>query len=386
MQTENNLFYKKMPGQYTSLGSMLRKEELFKVVPSEWQVIITDIKGSTKAILDGKHELVNLVATGSIVIVLNIAFRLDVSIPFFFGGDGATFILPPIMKEEVLLALNQYRQNTLINLNLELRLGAVPVKDIYSKGHVLKLAKLANPTSFTIPILIGDGLNYAEKLIKGPDSLICPNNQSQHKIDLSGMQCRWDKISAPANKDEIVTLLVVACDTTCPPTALAKVLDKIDEIFGATEKRQPISISKLKLKTTFNRYESKVKGRSPKNKTWLILKTGLLKLTSDVYFRTPQGKRFLKTLVQTSDTLVVDGKINTVISGNKGQRLLLQQALIQLEQSGEIIYGLHISNASIMSCYVREKDDLHIHFVDGSEGGYTNAAIMLKSKIRKSNC
>jgi hypothetical protein len=51
-------------------------------------------------------------------------------------------------------------------------------------------------------------------------------------------------------------------------------------------------------------------------------------------------------------------------------------------KSGEIIYGLHISNASIMSCYVREKDDLHIHFVDGSEGGYTNAAIMLKSKIR----
>ena len=92
-------------------------------------------------------------------------------------------------------------------------------------------------------------------------------------------------------------------------------------------------------------------------------------LTGDVYFRTPYGKKCLTSLVQMSDNLVVDGKINTVISGNKEQREILQRALDQLEQSGEIIYGLHISNASIMSCYVRDEDNLHIHFVDGSEGG-----------------
>ena len=172
MQTGANQFYKEMPVQYTSLGSMLMQKKLFQDVPGKWQVILTDIKGSTKAVFDGKHELVNLVATGSITIVLNIAFRLGVSIPFFFGGDGATFIIPPRMTEEALQALKLYRLNTRTNLNLDLRGGTVPVEEIYSKSHQLKLAKLGSLTSFTIPILIGNGLNYVEQLIKGPDALI----------------------------------------------------------------------------------------------------------------------------------------------------------------------------------------------------------------------
>ena len=34
-----------------------------------------------------------------------------------------------------------------------------------------------------------------------------------------------------------------------------------------------------------------------------------------------------------------------------------------------------------MSCYVRNMNENHIHFVDGSEGGYTKAAGMLKRKF-----
>ncbi|MFT5165733.1 MAG: hypothetical protein ACI8P3_000961, partial [Saprospiraceae bacterium] len=43
-----------------------------------------------------------------------------------------------------------------------------------------------------------------------------------------------------------------------------------------------------------------------------------------------------------------------------------------------------VSQESVMSCYVRNRDDQHIHFVDGSQGGYTQAAIMLKKKLRGS--
>ena len=86
-----------------------------------------------------------------------------------------------------------------------------------------------------------------------------------------------------------------------------------------------------------------------------------------------------------SDTLVIDGKINTVISGNKEQRQALQQYLDELEAAGEIIYGLHVSNASVMSCYVRDMKDGHIHFVDGSDGGYTQAARVIKAKLKNIN-
>lgn len=83
-----------------------------------------------------------------------------------------------------------------------------------------------------------------------------------------------------------------------------------------------------------------------------------------------------------SDTLVIDGKINTVITGTAAQRASLQELLDGMEAAGEIVYGLHVSGASIMSCYVRNLHDDHIHFVDGSGGGYTQAARMLKSKLK----
>ena len=62
------------------------------------------------------------------------------------------------------------------------------------------------------------------------------------------------------------------------------------------------------------------------------------------------------------------------------QREKLQAALNQMEQNGEINYGLYVSRESVMSCYVRNLNEEHIHFVDGAEGGYTKAAGMLKRK------
>ena len=82
-----------------------------------------------------------------------------------------------------------------------------------------------------------------------------------------------------------------------------------------------------------------------------------------------------------SDTLIIDGRINTVIAGTSEQREKLNAALDKLESAGEIIYGQHVSNESVMSCYVRNLNDTHVHFVDGAEGGYTKAAAMLKKKI-----
>ena len=103
-----------------------------------------------------------------------------------------------------------------------------------------------------------------------------------------------------------------------------------------------------------------------------------------IYLRTASGKKYLKQLVEMSDTLVIDGRINTVITGTAKQRLALQTELDKLEENNSILYGLYVSGESIMSCYVRDLEDDHIHFVDGAEGGYTNAAGALKQKIRES--
>jgi hypothetical protein len=380
----NDQFYAALPAHKMPLGELLIKDDLFNEVPSDWYVVLTDIKGSTNAVFGGRHEDVNLVATGSIVSVLNIAYGLNVTVPFFFGGDGATFIIPPSIIDRVMQALASYKTTTQNTFNLELRTGMVPVEHIYAQGHHLYIAKFSSSASFHIPVVLGNGLNYADQLIKGDDALLSKHPAQTEELDLTGMECRWDRVAPPKDREEVVTLLVAASDGARQSAAFSKVMNKIDEIYGPPRKRQPISVAQLKLKTTFTNLGVEMQYRLRQMRWVKLITHWLTTVVAYFYFWTRRGRKYLKSLVEMADTLVIDGKINTVISGTIKQRQSLQQALDELEQEGAILYGLHISSASIMSCYVRDLVDGHIHFVDGSEGGYTQAAKMLKGKLKGS--
>ena len=71
----------------------------------------------------------------------------------------------------------------------------------------------------------------------------------------------------------------------------------------------------------------------------------------------------------------------SVIAGTQKQRRQLVEVLDRLEAQGDIRYGLHVCGESVMSCYVRDRSNDHIHFIDGIGGGYTQAATVLKKKL-----
>jgi Protein of unknown function (DUF3095) len=377
----NDLFYTRLPVNEIPLCDLLTEEHLFFKVPVNWSVIITDVKNSTVAVQNGLHETVNLVATGSIVAVLNIAYKANIGVPFFFGGDGATFIVPPSILPAALQALLLHRDNTKDSFNIDLRVGTVPVTEIYEKGHELNISKLRTSAVFSIPVVLGDGLSYAEKIIKGEDYLITTLQAQEEELDLSGMQCRWDKIKPPENNYEVVSLLVVAREGVKQSLAFKKVFGRMDEIYGVQQARTPITVSKLKLKTTLAKIGLEMRTRLGGYNPFYLFKTWATTLLGLLYFRTKKGKFYLARLVDMSDTLVIDGRINTVITGTAAQRESLVAALNEIEGNGEIMYGLFVSKESVMSCYVRNMNDRHIHFIDGSDGGYTKAAGVVKQKI-----
>src|SRR5882724_9595827 len=138
-QKNNDLFYSRLPVNEIPLGELLMEEHLFFKIPASWQVVITDIKNSTVAVNNGLHETINLVATGCIVAVLNIAYKVKLTVPFFFGGDGASFIIPAAMLETVMRSLHIHQENTKKNFNLDLRIGHVSVEEIYGQGHALNI-------------------------------------------------------------------------------------------------------------------------------------------------------------------------------------------------------------------------------------------------------
>lgn len=379
----NEQFYTDLPANQIPLSDLLIRDRLFKEVPADWHVIITDIRNSTIAVTNGLHETVNLIATGSIVTVLNIVYKEKLTIPFFFGGDGATFIVPPCIIDHAMAALSLFKASTLENSNIDLRVGTITVNEIYEKGHELKISKFKSSKILSIPIVLGTGLSYAEKVIKGDEYLFANKAlEGGEEPDLTGMQCRWDKIEPPQNHNEVVTLLALSADGIKQSLAFKKVITLLDEIYGTPENRQPISVSKLKLKTTFTRIEMEMRAKLERVRIFKKIYTWLTYLLGYLYFSTQTGKDYLARLVNMSDTLVIDGRINTVISGTDQQRRLLESALDQLEKKGEILFGLYVSKESVMSCYVRDLQDDHIHFVDGSDGGYTQAAGVLKLKIR----
>ncbi|MGZ8541408.1 MAG: DUF3095 family protein, partial [Chitinophagaceae bacterium] len=195
--SDNDMFYSRLPVNEISLSELLTEDHLFYKVPDKWHVVITDIKRSTKAVQEGQHETVNLLATGSIVAVLNIAYKANITIPFFFGGDGATFIIPASILASTLQALVIHQENSKRNYDLTLRVGSVAVAEIYNEKHALHISKLRTSKLFSITVLLGDGLDYAEKVIKDDDYLLAPLPAKEEELDMSGMQCRWDKIKPP---------------------------------------------------------------------------------------------------------------------------------------------------------------------------------------------
>ena len=384
MADQTDHFFSNLPVNDLPIAELLLAEDLFFDIPSDWSIIITDIKSSTAAVQKGLHENVNLIATGSIVSLLNLAFKLDITVPFFFGGDGATFIVPPLLVNKAIPALILHKENTKRIFDLELRIGTMPVRTIYEMEHRLRICKVSLSKFFPIPVLIGDGLSHAEKTIKGKDYLLAEQPGEDDELDLSGMQCRWDRIPPPENKDEVVTLLVISRDGFNQQKIFSEVIRKIDEIYGNPNTRQPISVSKLKLNATMTRLKNEMQASLGKVKSLKLFQEWFLTQLGTLYFRTNIGKGYLRRLVEMSDTLVIDGRINTVMSGTLGQRTALEAELNGMESNGKILYGLHVSNSSIMSCYVRDREDGHIHFVDGSEGGYTRAAMELKRKLSNS--
>ena len=373
-------FYSNLPVQTTPISALLADDSLFKPVPEDWHVIITDIKNSTRAFENGLHETVNLIATGSIISTLNLAQKAGIEIPFFFGGDGATMIVPPGLHKAALDALRVHRDNTLRNQNLVLRVGSVAVSILLAENHPLSISRLSLSDLFSIPVVLGDGLTEAERIIKSR-SEHTETTAAEEALDLTGMECRWDRIKPESVQHEVVCLLVSALDPQKQATVFKQIFEAIDTIYGPYEKRNPVSLPKMSLNASFKKLALETRTRLGRanlfetTRSWLLTTYGKW-----FYMRQQAGQEYMRDLVQLTDTLVIDGRINTVISGTGEQRQRLQAKLDEMENANQILYGIYTSRESVMSCYVQDHKSKHIHFVDGSDGGYTMAAKMLKGK------
>ncbi len=358
--------------------------------PRDWWVVITDVEGSTSAIAEGRYKDVNALGVCSIIAVLNVVGAVDV--PYVFGGDGATMLVPTSAREAVERALAEVRALARRSLGLSLRVGLVPVAEVQDSGHRIEVARFAASPQVALAMFRGGGLAHAEKLVKSAGTseryrLALPDPESPDGSLLEGFECRWNPLAS--RHGVMVSLLVQSRGGT---SAYADVLADLESIAGTTDGRyEPTSAENLSLATDPAAFSAeaglKTGERSGLRFRWQRLRIAMLTalgrhlLASGRKVADFDGASYAGEVAANTDFRKFDDCLRMVLDLTREQADQLEAALARRHARGELVYGMHRSEAALMTCLVRSHRGNHVHFVDGSHGGYAFAARQLKRQL-----
>jgi len=359
----------------------LSKDEIYDNAPEDWFVVVSDIVGSTKAIELGKYKEVNMVGALSIVSILNIDKKLDV--PFVFGGDGSFLLIPKCIygqTKQSLLAIKKIAEET---YSLDLRVGIIPIKDIYEFGKKVLVAKYKVSKDYNQALIKGGGLDLADELLKSNNVkyVIKDEIDPDFNVNIDGLECRWKSIKTP--KDENLSILIKAFDEN----EYEKILNDLDEILGNNILRHPILKENLEL--SFNdKYLSIEASLFSKNnfiKFFIIKKIKIINALGAFLMRKKISLwgGYKQRIISTTDTEKFDDMLRMIVATSFSQTKKLEEYLENGFLNKKLVYGIHKSSSSLMTCLILERHGKHIHFVDGSDGGYASAAKELKNKLKK---
>ncbi len=382
-------FYSQLPAFTHFLDVM--DTAVYTPVPPDWFVLLTDVRGSTQAIQAGRYKEVNLLGASSIVAVLNVAG--DTAIPFVFGGDGATLLVPPSLREAAQQALLATQALARDAFGLELRVGVVAVETAVAAHYPIRIAKFRPSPDYEQAMFSGGGLAYVERLVKDPASGCQLQADPTAQADFSGLECRWQDV--PSKYGETVSLLVLAqTGSADEDTAVYRqVFHAIQEIYGDPQAFRTITTDTLQATLGLRDLMGETFVRAQSN-WWSRLKYLLRLWAVNLFFRfyllpfdveTTGGRwsRYIDLVVETSDYRKYDEILRMIIAGTPAQRQELTAFLQEQRRAGKLVYGLHVTDRALLTCLVFERMGRQVHFVDGADGGYALAAKALKQQLEK---
>ncbi|MEM1041863.1 MAG: DUF3095 domain-containing protein [Bacteroidota bacterium] len=359
-------------------------------LPDDWLVVVTDVEGSTAAVQAGHYRDVNYVGAASIAAVLNLAG--ETKVPFVFGGDGATLVVPPSLLERTQAALSALRVHARDTLGLALRVGVVPVADVRAEGYGVRVAPLAVSENYTQAMFTGGGLAHADRLVKspvtGPGYAVTGDFAAPEGDLYEGLECRWQDIRG---RSETVTILVSAIgdDPAAHHAVYREVVEAIERIYGPGTTPHPVALDRLRLSWDPRLFAPEVRLRTPRPdrfgqrlKLWALNVLGMVLIRFRLKTSETDWGRYPALLRDASDYRKFDDTLRMVLAGTPAQRRRLEDFLDRLYRRGEVAYGIHVSDRAVVTCLVHERMGQQVHFVDGAGGGYTAAATDLKRRTR----
>jgi len=373
--------------------SQFTQLEWYSILPSEWFVVITDIQNSTKAIQEGLYKEVNSVSAASIVALLNTVAPLKV--PYVFGGDGTTVCIPPSRKNSVESALIATQQMANQSFGLHLRVGMVPMSLIQQDGHQVLVGKYQPSSHFQQAMFQGDGLRYAESLVKDPghDNPYILSSQIEANGNFEGFECRWNEVLSAHEETVAIMVQVLETEITSEQIIYKEVSQKILAIYGREKDHHPVQLEQLTLASSLRKLSVETRIRTCFQPHWKRLKyalrvgflvyLGKFLMVRNVKTKNVDWGQYKQQLIVNTDYRKFEETLRMIISGTLEQRKRLLAYLDQLHNERKIVYGIHASPAAIITCMIFNYDTDHIHFLDGSNGGYTMAAKEMKRQLKE---
>jgi hypothetical protein len=380
-------------------------DDRFSEIPSDWDVVITDIQGSTQAIEAGRYKDVNAVGACSIIAALNATSGAQ--IPYVFGGDGATLLIPSALRPAVAAALTHVRKLARDQLSLTLRVGIVPAADL-PLGSV-RVAKFQASAHVQLAMFSGGGLTTAEKLVKDPTTaaryaLSLPDPIAPDPNLLAGFECRWDPLQS--RRGLMVSALI---STRRGPEVYRRVLDFISSLSHASASAaprrdadgadnadnaggafRPADSANLRLATTAAAFRAESRLRAPQSSARQWLYAQKLRFITAIGRRLVRvgatlgdfdGARYPAEVAANTDFRKFDDTLRMVLDLSTAHADALQAFLAAAHAQGDLFYGLHRAPAALMTCMIRSYQGHHLHFIDGADGGYALAAKQLKRQL-----
>lgn len=354
---------------------------MYVPVPTLWQIGVADVVNSTGAIRSGLYKSVNFAGAATISAVSN---ALDGELSLFaFGGDGAHFAVPPDQAQAASTALLQVADWVKKELGLELRVGMIGVADIQHAGFDVRAAFWRASPHVKYTLFAGGGLEWAEKELKAGNAGIAAVS-SAGEPDLTGLSCQWGPVKS--TKGKIISLIVKPADGATP-ARFEKSARKIVRALQKASAANPVPEEGPQVRWPTGSIDLQSRtGRSGglriwKN-AWTILKTvfylALFKSAAPVRGFLPN--RYRADIAANTDFQKFNDGLMMTIDCSLESIDMLKDILNAAADDGVIRYGLELQDEAQITCVVPSVFDRdHMHFIDGSGGGYASAAKQLQS-------
>ena len=357
----------------------------YRAAPDDWVLVVTDIVDSTVAIAKGQHKTVNFVAAMAIAALKNLC--APTPLPFLFGGDGSVVMVPPQSADAARSALARVRGFALRECGMQLRVGMAPVAVLRAFGSDVRVGRFEPSPGNSFGVFLGGGVALLEDAVRGRGDpalhalvAIAADADDGQPVDLAGLSCRWNPLQSGRGK-MLTLILQGAAD---PGAVHAHVMG----LAGQGGQTRPVRRDALSGSWPPGNLWLEARAARGGGALWVawlrllaetLLAWAVLKIGRPVGAFDPD--RYLNEVASNTDFCKHDDTVSFVIDCPLPAIDAIRAYLDGLAAQGALRYGMQVSQTALMTCLVTSPtESLHVHFVDGGDGGYTSAAKTLKAQ------